>query len=326
LPYTDKLIKIINNLLLLAVIDYYKYPFLKGLDEEVAKYGKGITLNDLIGGENNQNVLNAKKRIISVIKSEPLEPYSRLRDSVIVFYTTIILIAILNNKILTEKYVDAETKVFLNELKNENEENLVEIAKQLGVKVELKPIEVVKREESKKGIKEKQIRLPFAINFIEYLKQTRRARKEYEELKLNMQFLKEGNVYLNKDKLLLLLESRVKDRLEVLIGSIKLNEVPESLKKLADDLRGRKTPPCILELQKRKELSEEEQKILITYYLNVGYDVDTQIFKEELVRKLKGDKRTRYIVYSCKRIRELGYCVSDCGVTNPLQLYYGKLT
>ncbi len=87
-------------------------------------------------------------------------------------------------------------------------------------------------------------------------------------------------------------------------------------------------------LMKKDELNEEERVNLTVFLIAVGYQVKdvVSILKEknvenaeELVKAYMPKKRKAYLPYSCARLKELGICVSDCGVSNPLQYYFGKL-
>ncbi|MEM3912081.1 MAG: DNA primase regulatory subunit PriL, partial [Saccharolobus sp.] len=72
---------------------------------------------------------------------------------------------------------------------------------------------------------------------------------------------------------------------------------------------------------------------LITFYINIGKSLSSisVIMKkwdisnlEDLYKQYRGNKDTRYIVYSCKKMKELNLCVSNCNVKNPLQLYFAN--
>lgn len=90
-------------------------------------------------------------------------------------------------------------------------------------------------------------------------------------------------------------------------------------------------PPCIENILAKEKLNEEEIRTLITFYIDIGKGLSgiVSIMKkynvsnvEDLYRKYRGDKGTRYIVYSCAKMKQLGLCVSSCNVKNPLQLYF----
>ena len=297
----------------MPVIDYSKYPFLKSLHDELKRYGSTITLKDLLTLSKDK-MLEARARIENVIKERQNVPYSQLHgDTILTFYLSILLVAALGSKILTEKFVDSETNLFRQQLMSEKPEVVVEIAKQMGINVNVENLEF----KIYQGKRTRLIQLQYSINFIEYLKHTSELRKKDERFSLRKHVVSNGKVYIDKEELVDLVTEKIRERISNIIKQTKLDEVPEEIKKIADEMRGRKTPPCIAELMKRREnLNDEEKKILVTYLLDIGSDIKGF--------DVKLDKR-RYIVYSCKRLKEMGLCVSDCGVKNPLQLYYGKL-
>lgn len=302
----------------LALIDYSKYPFLKSLEDELKKYGSSITIKDLLI-TSKEKLDEARSRIENVMKEKFNVPYSQLHgDTVLTFYLSLLILSALGSKILTEKFVENEVNVFKSQLMMEKPDVVVEIAKILGINVNTDEIELREYQ----GKKIRSIRLPFAINFVEYLKYSKELRKRDEKFSLRKHVLQKGNVYLDKNELVDLITDRIRERIMNIIKQIQLTDVPEEIKKLADEIKGRKTPPCIMELMKKKEsLTQEEKKILLTYIIDIGAD-SRDFAPEEIVKETK---KTRVIVYSCERLKELGLCVNNCGVKNPLQLYYGKL-
>jgi len=116
------------------VLDVKKYPFIKSLEDELKKYGGGITLSDLL--LNSTTLIDqAKDRIQKVKSGEELPHYVSYNEPVLVFYTTLLSLAILNDLRLIRKYAHIEAKQFKSLLQNENEENLLEITKLLDLKI-----------------------------------------------------------------------------------------------------------------------------------------------------------------------------------------------
>ena len=313
-----------------VVIDYRKYPILKPLEEELKKYAGGVTL-DYILSTNNFYKEEAKKRVNKILKDEELEPYDKIKDSILVFYTTLYLVAALDNELLKKKFVERETELMEKSLLSEKEEALLEIAKYLNSLSEnfpeLASLRInsenllIKRKEKKKTL---IVPFKFSMNFIDYLKVTKDIRKEDEDFSLSTKILKDGKVFLTKDEVAKIIAYKIRDMLYEAVN-IKYENIPEEVRKMADELKGRRTPPCILNLINKKEHSPIETSVLVVYFLDIGDYKNAERFSEELAKKYRGDKKTKYIVYSCSKMKELGLCVDSCGTSNPLQHYYGKL-
>ncbi|BFH74454.1 DNA primase regulatory subunit PriL [Sulfurisphaera javensis] len=305
----------------LPILDFRKYPFLKPLEDELKKYAGGVTLNDLLSSE-NYYLEQAKQRIDKILKDQDLEPYDKLKDSVLVFYTTLFLVAALDSEILKRKFLDKETEIIEKNLLDEDEDTLLEISKLIGLKIEKDKLEL-KYKENKKTLTKY---LNFSVDFLNYLKYSKELRKKDNNFSLSTHILKSGKVYLNKEEIVKILVFQIKDRLYEMMNITDVT-LPEQIKKFADEMRGRKTPPCISELLKKGNFNEEDLKILTTYYIDIGDERSAlNLVKDEnAIKRLKGDKKTKYIVYSCKKMKDLGYCVASCNVINPLQLYYGRL-
>jgi len=308
-------------------IDYRKYPILKPLEDELKKYAGGVTLDYILSTDNSYKE-EARKRVNKILKDQELEPYDKIKDSILVFYTTLYLVAALDNELLKKKFVERETELIEKNLLNEKEETLLEIARYLSnrfpdiLKININSENLLIKYKEKRKIL--TIPLKFSMNFVDYLKGTKEIRKENESFSLSTKILKEGKVFLTKLEVTKIIAYKIKDLLYEALN-IKYESIPDEVKKMAEELNGRRTPPCILKLLKKKELNATETSVLVTYFIDIGDYKNAERFTEDLAKKYYGDKKTKYIVYSCKRMKELGLCVNSCGTSNPLQLYYGKL-
>jgi len=308
-------------------IDYRKYPILKPLEDELKKYAGGVTLDYILSTDNSYKE-EAKKRVNKILKDQELEPYDKIKDSILVFYTTLYLVAALDNELLKKKFIEKETELIEKNLLNEKEETLLEIARYLSnrfpdiLKINFYSENLLIKYKEKRKIL--TVPLKFSMNFIDYLKATKEIRKENESFSLSTKILKEGKVFLTKLEVTKIIAYKIKDLLYEALN-IKYESIPDEVKKMAEELNGRRTPPCILNLIKKKELNAIETSVLVTYFIDIGDYKNAERFSEDLAKKYYGDKKTKYIVYSCNRMKELGLCVDSCGTSNPLQLYYGKL-
>jgi len=313
-----------------VVIDYRKYPILKPLEEELKKYAGGVTLDYILSTDNYYKE-EAKKRVNKILRDEELETYDKVKDSILVFYATLYLVAALDNELLKKKFVEKEAELIEKSLLDEKEEVLLEIARYLNnlsdrfpelsmLKINQENLSI-KRKENKKTL---TVPFKFSMHFVDYLKVTKELRKENEDFSLSTKILKGGKVFLTKEEVSKIIAYKIKDLLYELVN-IKYESIPEEVRKMAEELKGRKTPPCIQVLLRKKELNEIETSVLVTYFIDIGDYKNAERFSEDLAKKYRGDKKTKYIVYSCNIMKELGLCIDSCGTSNPLQHYYGKL-
>ncbi|MEM0122639.1 MAG: DNA primase regulatory subunit PriL, partial [Saccharolobus sp.] len=263
----------------------------------------------------------AKNRIQKVLNDEELPNYLTYTEPVLVFYTVLLLLSIINNHEFSKKYSFFELRQFKKILETENEENLLDLAKFLNINInKCSKIEI--------RLEKIKINKDYCINFIEYLKLTRNMSDEWN---LNKQILHKGNVYLDKNQLIQLVSEGIRLRILDMIRPISIKEIPEKLRDLI--VKKGNIPPCIQNILNKDKLNEEEIRTLITFYINIGKSLSSisVIMKkwdisnlEDLYKQYRGNKDTRYIVYSCKKMKELNLCVSNCNVKNPLQLYFAN--
>ncbi|MCY0858972.1 MAG: hypothetical protein OWQ54_00930 [Sulfolobaceae archaeon] len=312
------------------VIDFNAYPFLKDINSVLEKeYAGGVTLQDLIMNDNT--ILNLSiERIKSVVMGKEQEGFKKYgNNSVFVFYTIVLILSALNDRSITKRYINSEARIFYNTVSKEQDENLIDIAKGLGLKVSYNKNIVYHEKRSKNRTAE--VRTNFCLNFVEYLQINR---EENEELLLSKQILKDGYTCLTREKFLLLLQYSFKNRLNLLIKPISLSQIPGKIKELLGLVSSRRTPPCIENIEAKyragQQLNDNEIITYAIYMRDIGYSIDsikaflskTNFSKaEELVQQIK---KKRVIVYSCEKMKELNLCVNDCGVKNPLRLYYRK--
>ncbi|MEM1599368.1 MAG: DNA primase regulatory subunit PriL, partial [Sulfolobaceae archaeon] len=147
------------------VLDVKKYPFIKSVEAELQKYGGGVTLMDIL--MTNNNILDlAKNRIQKVLNDEELPNYLTYTEPVLVFYTVLLLLSIINNQEFSKKYSFFELRQFKKILETENEENLLDLAKFLNINInKCNKIEI--------RLEKIKISKDYCINFIGYLKLTR---------------------------------------------------------------------------------------------------------------------------------------------------------
>jgi DNA primase large subunit len=302
----------------MSLISTDKYPFLKSFEEAIKDYG-GIKFYDIIA-TNGQVLNDAKERIKKILEDSNVESFKKYRNSSLVFYTEMLILAIMNDRRIIEKVLKKEAENFSKEISEESEDQFKELLKRLKVPIEYKKI--VYHNGNRK------IELTYAINFVSYLTLIRSLSNS--SLSLSQNILNKGYVYLDKKNVLGILKNIIYNRLYQSIKPISLSEIPETLKDLIIVKKG-KTPPCIEGLIRKKDKNFEEIKILIVYKMNTNNDLNSIInfLKENGIQDAENSvkeifrKREKYILYSCRQMKEKNLCVAECGVKNPLQLYFG---
>ncbi|WP_148692111.1 DNA primase regulatory subunit PriL [Acidianus manzaensis] len=302
-------------------IDYNKYPFMKKLSDII---DKNITIYDMLS-ENSTPLKDAKDRINKILKDEDIQDFRTYSFPYLVFYSELIILSILGDKKIIGKVVRKEAKLFSEEISKEPDDVFDTILNFLKINVEKKEISY----HIQKG---RKISLCYRIHFIDYLKATKNF-KDNQYMSLSMQILDKGYVYLNKNTLKLLIREQIYEYITNLIRPISLSEIPESIKDLIF-LKRKTTPPCIEAIMHKQNKSIEELKIISTYMIDIGASTDSisTFLKnngiatpEDIINKLSGNRKSKYIVYSCDIMKKMNLCVSNCGVKNPLELYFGKL-
>jgi DNA primase large subunit len=304
---------------IMSLISVDKYPFLKPL-EQVVRELHGVSFFELISS--NGRVLNeAKERVKRILDGQEPPPFKDYRNPSLVFYTEMVILSTIGDKRVIDRVLQWEAEGFVKDMSKEREEVFRELVKLLKVPLEKKKVSY--------HVGKRKIELVYAVNLLSYLSLIRGVRDE--ELSLSQLVLSQGYVFLSKQKLLKLIKYVTLERLSQSVRPITLSEVPETLRDIIA-LRQGKTPPCIEGMMAKKEKSPEEVKVLAVYKVNVGTDLGSLVSflkrfgvenAEEYAKELLSSRR-KYVVYSCEKMKEKGLCVADCGVKNPLQLYFGK--
>jgi len=330
--------------------DLAKYPFLK----EAAEYVKTLDLKieDLESPEFSQILERAKERveeaILYAIVSRKLQ---NEEIEILSFPTAIMLAAATENQFIKRRYALAEAKQAYNDLKFEQKEKILAIAKNFQWKITTPTAE------------ENIAPYEFKLHFTDYLKNTTNLRDK--KWKLVNRLLANGKVYLTKTETARLLSEEVRRHIE---KRLEIKELPKLPQKIADTAEKLKTltlekvskteiegipktikpeafPPCITALyeaaKKGHHLSHIARFTLTTFLVNIGMPTEkiidifrnTSDFNERLTRyqveHIAGERgsRTKYKPPKCDASKTHGLCVGDdkaCrGVTHPLA-YYSK--
>jgi DNA primase large subunit len=307
------------------MLDEYKYPFLKRLEDEITRrFGGGVKISDILDSKITKL---AKERLDLIRKDLELPSYKSYgSDSIFVFYTLIILLSLIKNEKLKEKFSDRESEHFIKALSDEPEDSILEYASRLSVPVNVEPISIEIIENKKKKIKV----FKYYIDFINYIKFTKKTKDK--KLRLYNQIVFKGHVYLNKDLLLRVLKHVTSLYLKSLIKPLPdVQDIDRIREKLGIKIK-KIIPPCMEfirdKINKEGKISEEELKTYIVFLIDIGHSNDSiriqlqKINNDKINDIIKYYRKRKYIVYSCNKMKELNMCVQDCGVTNPLELYY----
>ena len=304
------------------IVDYFRYPFLVDPVSYVkSRYGRNVSLIDLLSLRGTRTFKRALDRVYGAIKGEVPDPPDNisLEDEVLGYHLSIVLVALTNDKWLADRYAEAEARRVMKLLHKEELKVIVEIAKKLDVNMKVleEPIRVPK------GMYRGRISYEICeigISVFDYLK-VKRLRSD-PSWKLTNQLVKNGMVYLSREKTIRFIAELLTERIRSSIVFIR--EVPEGLKEvinsilnMIDEVRGlRRTigkevkieelgvhpqffPPCIEKLydeaRRGKSLPHHGRFALATFLLRIGADVDYVV---DIFRNMPdfNEQKTRYQV------------------------------
>lgn len=193
----------------IAFIDSSKYPFLINIDEFIEKKWPGLSLVELLlhnaAGILDKAIDNVKA--IALGKTS-LERSEGTESEVMLFYATMLLIALTGNKWLLDRACLHYAKRSAGSLIKEPPENIVSIALALGVSISYSPnasprIPISAR---KGSIIYKE--LPYNLPVEQYLKYARRIASDPKYSLVN-QIVNSGKAYIDKETLVRILEERM---------------------------------------------------------------------------------------------------------------------
>lgn len=296
-------------------ISYNKYPFLALADNSRIE---GIDISSLVNN-NSRSVDIVFSRFESVAKRGKLEPYTSITDTdpMLVYITEGVLLSSVLNKRFIEKYINAVSNIFFLFLLEEKIEDLLEIAKRVGLKMET---------QEDGGI---------LFDMFSFLLEERP-----DTLRLDKMTVKGGKVLLDRRSLSLLISIKSVIPLRKLSQSnfqIR-KEIWEKVKIITSPPR--QSPPCLKNIEEALERGERPSREAVETYISFrlftgvpGPSVAMKFRKEErreIIQIIKGflkDKNQRVIPYNCSFLKEKGLCVYDCVVNekpakNPIQVYF----
>jgi len=313
--------------------DLAKYPFLK----ETAEYIRPLNLQieDLTSTGMAQILKRAEERVSEAITSTRITRNPKKADLEISSYpVALLLVTATENSFIRKRYALAEAKQAGEDLAGEPKEKIFRVAENFGWK--LTP-----------STQSYEIPSEFVLHFTDYLRNTTHLREN--KWKLINRILIDGNVYLNKNDVVRLLQEEIQRHIEKRLELAKLAKYPpqitaiaERIKKLAVERIGpaemegfpkivvqEAFPPCIKALYEAasssRHLSHVGRFTLTSFLINIGMPSEkvNELFKgfsdynERLTRyqveHIAGERgsRTRYTPPQCTTLQTHGVCTNS---------------
>jgi DNA primase large subunit len=316
--------------------DLAKYPFLK----ETAEYIRPLDLQieDLTRGYMKKILDRAEERVREAIEFVKITRKLRALDidpEISSYPVALLLVTATENSFIRKRYALAEAKQASADLIDEPKEKILRVAENFGWQL------------VRQRMQSCEIPSEFVLHFTDYLRNTTHLRDD--KWKLINRILVDGNVYLNKNDAVRLLEEEIRKHIEKRLESAKLAKYPaqiiaiaEKIKKLAVERIGiaemegfpkvvvqEAFPPCIKALYEAasssRHLSHIGRFTLTSFLVNIGMTPEkvTELFKsfsdynERLTRyqieHIAGERgsRTRYNPPQCATLQTHGVCVNS---------------
>lgn len=315
--------------------DMARYPFLKENTEYIKKLN--LKIEDLVAPELVATLERAEERVEDAILYIIVERKTRNEEIEILSFPAAIMLAIATGSAFIKKrYALAEAKRTYEDLKNENAQRILEIARNLGWKLRLS--------------QHPQSGYEFSVDFTDYLRNATHLRDR--KWKLVNRVLANGTVLLSRNETARLLSEEVRRDIERRLEvedlppfPKKMVEIAEKIKKLSAEKIGKTEmeeipqvmvqsafPPCIsalyLAFSSGRHISHIGRFALTSFLINIGMPADNVIelfknisdFNERMTRyqveHIAGQtgSRTRYTPPMCDTLKTHGVC------TNPDEL------
>ena len=313
--------------------DYAKYPFLKAATEYMRM--QDLKIQDLTDPTLEIILKRAEDRLdeailYTIVSQNPLHN----EDVEIMSFPVATMLAIATkDSFIKKRYALAEANQAYENLKEEPEEKILEVAQDFGWKLVLNTTP--------------NIPYRFSLHFADYLRNTTHLREK--QWKLVNRILYDGSVYLSKEEISRLLKEEVRRHIEKRLELKELPDFPPKIIEIAERIKnlsaakiGRtetggfpKTivqtafPPCIKALydasSSGRHLSHVGRFTLTAFLISVGMSAENvvELFKgfsdysERMTRyqveHIAGERgsRTQYTPPSCDTLKTHGICVTQ---------------
>lgn len=292
-----------------------KYPFSSKAKKIIEQ--RTIEINELVGESGLERI---KSVLTGKLKQKVFLHEEDAIKELIEYAVCRMILSYMNNRFLTNKHAIAESKKAYAYFQNENNESLLELAKDLGINTLVNTGDKITI-----GLADF---LVFAPHDIPY--------------KLIFREITNGRVVINKHEEIRLMAEAVKKYNE---KTVDIKNVPNIIKKIEKEIyelllkiepqkisfKEGEAPPCmeaILELLKKHEnVGHNGRWILAVYLINRGLDNQKILeifsnapdYNEKIVSyQLEHIRKRGYKMPNCSSILNYGYCIKNCGITNPL--------
>lgn len=326
--------------------DLAKYPFLKESTEYVKRLD--LKVEDLVNPELDRVLQRAEERVEEAILYAIVDRKMRNEEIEILSFPVAILLTIATGSSFVKKrYALAEAKRTYEDLKEENRERILEIARDLGWRMALN--------------QQKAPSLEFAADFGDYLRNSTHLRDK--KWKLVNRVLFNGTVFVSRNEASRLLSEEVRRHVEKRLEVKELPHFPkriidiaEKIKKLSTEKIGKTEiedfpkvmvqeafPPCIASLylafSSGRHLSHIGRFALTSFLVNIGMSPESVIdlfknisdFNEKMTRyqveHIAGEtgSKTQYIPPKCDTLKTHSVCTNPdelcTRVRHPLSYY-----
>ncbi|MEB3759701.1 MAG: hypothetical protein GSR81_02520 [Desulfurococcales archaeon] len=294
--------------------------------------------------EEDDSLTLVEKLLSSLVENRQLELPSNEYEAVISYYGALVASAKSRAYRLIKLLIDASVDHALSTLPRVNDEELIKIAKNLGIELEYKPLSIPWLVDPAGRVVPKILK--FRIDLIKYLETIEGSNDAV--LSLPSGFVKSRKIYLDRQRAIHLIIHGIRRKLESLIDEYKGLEAPrleelgrryarELVKRSSPGIRPNLYPECIqsiMDLAKKGGLSDEEIYVLITFIANLDPPVE---YVEDMLNELNlastsalpniaraiVEIASRYTPYKCGSsvLREIcGECSEDL-----LKTYYKRV-
>lgn len=268
--------------------DSAKYPFLKTTTERVKRLE--LTIEELVSADNLFILNRGAERLENAIQSVTLGARIKDNQEIPSFPAAIILAIATKNSWIKKRYALAEAKHACNLMVDEKIEKIYSIALDFDW--------VIQINKNNNNV----IPSDFLLHFTDYLRNA--AHIHDEKWKLINRPLITGQIYINKQDVIRLLEEEIKRRIEKRLDVKDIGNLPEEmtliverLNKMAQEIMGQMAedfpkiviqeafPPCINALydaaSKNHHLSHIGRFTLTSFLVNIGMSAEavTELFK-----------------------------------------------
>ncbi len=222
-------------MLRIVSIDYKKYPFLADVNEILSRRWPALSILDLIRLKSGAIYERAVDIVKSVVEKGIVKPRWNIttEEEIVAFYSAIILVSILNNRWLRERFSIAFAKYAYNYLKEENGFTIEAIARKLGISMKYDENNCPRIPLLKKKVVVYKI-MPYCFEIKDFLKYTKRLSNDPKYALVN-QIVEGGKVYVDKDVAIRVLEEAISQYISSLIKP--LEEYPKELNDIVSELR-----------------------------------------------------------------------------------------